>query len=225
MGRVTPTPACHMGSRPPRFMYPAWTAKSGLKSRRARSIASCSRSTAGGAGAQLGAAWPRPRACSAARSRGSVRSARRTPATASRVHLAADEARELRLAGLDLGFLLRAERLEAGDLDLGAQHVLLRALAHGVARARDRLGFLPDLLLLAEQPQRLLGEDEVPEGPAHAGRDGEALPLEALGGKDRVLRRDLLAKIALAGPGQGLAAHHAERRHVALARGSGSSRR
>ena len=103
-------------------------------------------------------------------------------------HLAPDEARELGQPRLDVGLLLRAKLLEAGDLQLGAQDVLLRALAHGVARARDALGLLPDVRLLAEHSQRLLGEDQAPEGPADAGGDREALSLEALGGGHRVLR-------------------------------------
>ena len=128
-------------------------------------------------------------------------------------HVAPDEPGELGQARLDRRLLLRAELLEAGDLHLRAEHVLLRALAHRVPRPSDALGLLPHLPLLAEDAERLLGEDEAPEGPAHARGDREALPLEPLRGGHRVLRGDPLAETALAGPGEGLAPHQAERRH------------
>ena len=70
-------------------------------------------------------------------------------------HLAPDEARELGQPRLDVGLLLRAQLLEAGDLQLGAEDVLLRALAHGVARARNALGLLPDVRLLVEHFQAI----------------------------------------------------------------------
>ena len=86
-------------------------------------------------------------------------------------HLAPDEARELGEPRLPVRLPLRPQLLEAGDLHLGAEDVLLRALAHGVAGARDALRLLPDLFLLAEDAERLLGEDEAPEGAPHPGGD------------------------------------------------------
>ena len=77
-------------------------------------------------------------------------------------HLAPDEARELGQPRLPLRLPLRPQLLEAGDLHLGAEDVLLRALAHRVAGARDALGLLPDVLLLAEDAERLLGRGPGP---------------------------------------------------------------
>ena len=197
-------------------MYPAWTAEVGLEVAPRQVDRELLALDRGGAGAQLGEARLRLRL-----QRGEVaglRPQREASATDGLPpHLAADEARELGLARLDLGLLPRAELLEARDLELGPEHVLLGALAHGVARAGDALGLLRDLLLLAQHSQRLLGEDEAPEGPAYAGRDRPALALQAFGGRDGVARGDLLAQGTLAGPRQRLAAHEGERRHVALA--------
>ena len=186
--------------------------KSGLKSRCASSIASCSRSTPA-APARSSGSVVSACACSVARSRGSGRRARWHARDGVRRHLAPDEARELRQPRLDVGLLLRPELLEACDLHLGAQNVLLRALAHGVARARDALGFLPDVRLLVEYSSDSSARTRLQKERRTRGGDREALSLEALGEGHRVLRGDLLAEAALAGPGQGLAPHEAERRH------------
>ena len=133
-------------------MYPAWTVKSGLKSRTRQVDRELPALDGGGAASQLGEARLGLRL---QRSEvAGLRPQREASGTDSLPpHLAADETRQLGLASLDLGLLPRAELLEARDLELGPEHVLLGALAHGVAGAGDALGLPRDLLLLAQHSQ------------------------------------------------------------------------
>ena len=131
-----------------------------------------------------------------------------------RARRAGEEPVQLGETDLGLGLLFGAELLDARDLDLDAQDVLLRPLADGVARARDAFDLLPDLLLVADEVEEVAAEEEAVVGTLDRGGDAAADALGLLLDLPGLARRDVAAQATLPGIRQLLARHEAERRHL-----------
>ena len=108
-------------------------------------------------------------------------------------------------------FLLGAELLDARDLDLHAQDVLLRSLAHAVAGAGDAFDLLPDVLLVADEIEEVPAQEQAVVATLHRGSDAAADALGLLLDLPGLARGDVATKATLAGIGQLLARHEGQR--------------
>ena len=140
MGSEMPTPTCHMGSRPPRGMRPAVTAKSGRRSSLARSSSFSVWLHAGVGAGQFGAAGLDLFGGRAPRARAGPPAAAVVGIGIRRVML--PEPVQGRDGRPFLGLQGPGCLLQARAFQLGPQQVPLAALAHFVARPGQSLGLL-----------------------------------------------------------------------------------